>query len=217
MSEKSLLIPSLPQVNKPADLEKISAFLDTQKRNFIDIRPWPEFTDKPNVSFFIAHNRDSIFLKYDVEEKEVLARYRQINDPVYKDSCVEFFIAFDEDEAYYNLEFNRLGTCFGSFGTQRENRTLLPAKILEAIRNERTIMQKTDIAELAINWTLTLEIPIQIFCFHDFTSIRRKKCKVNFFKCGNDLTQPHYLVWNNIISEKPDFHLPEFFGGAEFI
>lgn len=39
---------------------------------------------------------------------------------------------------------------------------------------------------------------------------------VNFYKCGDDLPKPHYLCWNPIKSETPDFHLPEFFGNAIF-
>lgn len=35
--------------------------------------------------------------------------------------------------------------------------------------------------------------------------------KANFYKCGDGLTVPHYLSWSPIVTEKPDFHRPEFF------
>ncbi|MGZ3751000.1 MAG: carbohydrate-binding family 9-like protein [Mucilaginibacter sp.] len=216
MSNKRLQIPFLNDVNKDR-LEEISALLDKQEKHFIDIAPWPEFKDKPKVSFSIAHSKDAIFIKYDVTEKEVLARYKEINDPVYKDSCVEFFIDFDNDKAYYNIEFNRLGTCLGRFGADRENRAELPMDVLKTIKFERTLKQIKDSTEPAINWTLTVSVPIQVFCFHHFSSIQQVKCKMNFYKCGDDLSEPHYLAWNNIISEKPSFHLPEFFGEVEFM
>ena len=195
----------------------ISQLLDQSEKHLIDMVPWPDFSDKPKVSFCIAHNGDHIFLKYDVEEKEVLARYWHINDPVFKDSCVEFFIAFDDERDYYNLEFNRLGTCLGSFGSERKNRTQLPLTILDKIKYDRTIVQKKSSSEFIINWTLTILIPVQVFCYHKISSLKNKKGRVNFYKCGDDLSEPHYLAWNNIISEAPDFHLPEFFGVAAFM
>ena len=220
MSEKTLSISSLQSVNKTTPIGIISSLLDKQVKHLIDIEPWPsfpEYIDLPKVIFSMAHSSDCIFIKYDVTEHEVLARYKQINDPVYKDSCVEFFIIFDNDKSYYNIEFNRLGTCLGRFGSERENRTSLPVDLLEKIKYDRTLHQIKEGNDTAINWTLTVAIPIEVFCYHQFNSIQHKKSRVNFFKCGDDLSQPHYLAWNNIIAAEPDFHLPQFFGKAEFI
>lgn len=40
--------------------------------------------------------------------------------------------------------------------------------------------------------------------------------KANFYKCGDELQTPHFLSWNPINIEKPDFHRPDFFGSLEF-
>ena len=219
MIEKSLHIERLPGVNQFTPVGRIITLLDGEKSLPINMEPWPkypEYYDKPKASFKIAHGNDCVFLKYDVEEQEVLARYRKTNDPVYKDSCVEFFIAFGDDKAYYNLEFNRLGTCLGGFGIPGETRASLPADILETIRYERGILQTRGGTAPTINWTLTLVIPVQVFRFHQINPLKGQKCRVNFYKCGDDLTQPHYLAWNNIIAPKPDFHRPDFFGAGEF-
>lgn len=34
----------------------------------------------------------------------------------------------------------------------------------------------------------------------------------NFYKCGDLTAEPHYLSWSPIAFERPNFHLPEFFG-----
>jgi hypothetical protein len=217
MNERSLQIPFVPELKDVCSMMQVSDILDRCEKNAIDLLPWPKFPDKPQVSFAIAHAKDRIFIKYDVTEKELLARYKQTNEPVYKDSCVEFFIAPGEDRSYYNFEFNSLGTCLGAFGNQRNDRTLLPVEVLQTIKSEGSLKQIHINQEAAINWTLTLEIPLSVFCFHQLSSISHKKCRMNFFKCGDDLSRPQYLVWNNIISEEPDFHLPEFFGGVEFL
>ena len=215
MNTQKLQIPLLSGITKNTPISDIHSLLDVQQKHLININPWPkygEYFDLPTVSFKIAYNEDRILLKYDVIEKGALARYRQINDPVYKDSCVEFFISFDDEQPYYNFEFNRLGTCLCGYGPSKTERTHLPPNILSEIKYERTIEANVS----AIHWTLTLSIPVQVFCYHNFTSLKQKKCRVNFYKCGDDLTQPHYLVWNDITSEEPNFHLPEFFMNAEF-
>lgn len=38
----------------------------------------------------------------------------------------------------------------------------------------------------------------------------------NFYKCGDKLQTPHFLSWNPINLEKPNFHCPEFFGTLNF-
>src|ERR1700712_2978261 len=156
MIEKSLHIHRLPGVSQSTSVAGIVTLLDRERSIPIAIEPWPEYRqyyDLPKVSFRIAHGNDCIFIKYDVQEHEVLARYRKTNDPVYRDSCVELFIAFGDDKAYYNLEFNRLGTCLGGFGIEREGRASLVANLLETIRYERSILQTKGGPEPAINWT----------------------------------------------------------------
>ena len=217
MSGRSLLIPFLPELKDQLLMTRVSDVMDQQEKHPVDLLPWPKFPDKPKVSFAIAHASDHLFIKYDVTEKELLARYKRTNEPVYKDSCVEFFIEIGEDKAYYNLEFNRLGTCLGAFGPHRYDRKLIPVEILQTIRSERTLKQIHVNHEPVINWTLTLSIPIAVFCFNKLKSIRHKNCRMNFFKCGDDLSHPQYVAWNNIVSATPNFHLPEFFGKVEFL
>ena len=34
----------------------------------------------------------------------------------------------------------------------------------------------------------------------------------NFFKCGDDTAQEHYMSWNAVDVPHPNFHLPDYFG-----
>lgn len=131
---KKLQISYLPGIDPEMPLEEISAMLDKQDKLNIDNAPWPAYSYRPSAKFALVHSGDCLFLKFYVSEETIRARYRQTNDPVFKDSCVEFFISFGEEAKYYNLEFNCLGTCRAAFGAGRENRAFLPEKIIAQIR-----------------------------------------------------------------------------------
>ncbi|MBK0383660.1 hypothetical protein I5M32_11890 [Pedobacter sp. SD-b] len=173
-----------------------------------------KFAGKAN--FEIAYTDDALLVKFDVIEENILAIYNQPNDPVYKDSCVELFIALDNDQAYYNFEFNCKGTCLAGFGESKENRKLLDAKNIRNIRANSSFKSVIFEDKKMIKWELQLEIPKSVFQFHQIESFKRRAARLNLYKCGDDLPEPHFLSWRPIKSETPNFHLPEFFGNAVF-
>lgn len=164
----------------------------------------------------MAYNRDCLFLKYDVKENAVLARYRNTNDPVYKDNCVEFFIAFNGEKQYYNLEFNSLGTCLAGFGQSREDRQLLSESTISKIKHAGNLQEVAPDSQ-QVSWQLTLAIPAAVFSKHTITDFEGAQVRANLYKCGDDLPEPHYLAWSPIQHPQPNFHLPEFFGEMKFI
>lgn len=194
-------------------LEQISCFLDREEKKLLAFAPWKAYSYKPQVHYTIAHGRDSIFLKFYVKEQFVAAACGRANDPVYEDSCVEFFIGFEE-KGYYNLEFNSIGTCLAQFGSGRDDRSCLPIESVEKIRSLSMITRNSQPG--AVYWMITLAIPYSTFAFHAITSLSGKQCRVNFFKCGDRLPEPHYVAWTDIKAEEPNFHLPQFFGTMLF-
>ena len=92
---KEIKVKFLPLVNKNVGLSFISEQLNKIKSNAIDIEPWPGNNPKPQTHFVLAYGEDSLFLKYYVLENNIRAIYQEPNDPVHKDSCVEFFLAFE--------------------------------------------------------------------------------------------------------------------------
>ncbi len=177
---------------------------------------WTPLIDKPNVSFAIAYTADAILLKYFVEEYSMRITQNLNNAPVHVDSCVEFFICFNNENSYYNLEFNSIGICDTGFGKSKAERVSIPPEHIAKIKRESTILSRTDNGKTFINWELCLVIPSQVFIFHTITFFEGLKCKANFYKCGDDLPSPHFLSWQKIISEMPNFHLPRFFGNLHF-
>jgi hypothetical protein len=213
---KGLPIPFLSEINKDSDATMIRLQLEKVKEHSIDVESWPGYSNKPDVIFRIAYSSNCLFLQYKVTESETRVTFQQSNEPVYKDSCVEFFIAFGEEKAYYNFEFNLLGTCLASFGEGREDRKFQSAATIEKIRYYTFLTASNDAGVRLINWELILAIPNDVFSFHSFKTLRGRTGSANFYKCGDDLQSPHYLSWMPISSEKPDFHLRKFFGAVQF-
>jgi hypothetical protein len=212
---KLLKVPCLNGINKQTLANEAAVLLDSVDKQPINIVSWPQHNNKPVVSFAAGYTDDFFLLKFYVAEQYVPPVYQQINDPVHEDSCVEFFISFDNDGRYYNFEFNSIGTCFAGFGTTRTEREWLTPPVLEKIKHQ-TLIKNNDING-APGWELTLVIPGDVFCYHAIHSFKGKTGRVNFHKCGDKLPQPHYLTWNKIDSPRPDFHLPQFFGGIAFV
>lgn len=215
---KQIEIPFSEDLNRNADLGEISTFLDKLELKNIETQSWSAYHYKPKIMFSMAHSGDCIFIKFYVVEKYVQAIYRQTNEPVYKDSCVEFFIALDNGNDYYNFEFNCIGTCKAGFGTKnRQNRDFLPNEIIDQINRQALIRTGKNNPGGLTNWELTIAIPLEVFCYNKLLSFKGLKSRANFYKCGDNLPEPHFIVWNEIKASEPDFHLPEFFGKIHFL
>ncbi|WP_161947738.1 carbohydrate-binding family 9-like protein [Rufibacter ruber] len=210
-------VPFLPLLDRQSSLQEVSELLDNLEKHAIDAAPWPAFGYKPRVAFSVAHSSDCFLVKFYVQENAIRAVFRKTNDPVYKDSCVELFIAFNGEEAYYNLEFNSLGTCLMGFGNGKKDRQVFSESIIREIKRSAQLnVRESKRGATVVHWELTLLIPVDVFCCHDFATLDGQNCKVNFFKCGDDLPNPHYLTWSTVTAEEPNFHLPEYFGEMQF-
>lgn len=209
----NLIIPLLRQAGTLSDL---SLIMDKLDRHTIGFSPWPDFPYKPSVEFAIAHSGQSVFLKFYVTEKQVQAFNLDMNGPVYQDSCVEFFISWGDDKSYYNLEFSCSGTCNFGYGRHREKRELISKELIRMVRYQSAFTSVSTASPYQVHWELCVMIPLEVFSQHSLSSFDAQACKVNFFKCGDLLPEPHYLSWADISYPEPNFHLPEFFGQACF-
>jgi len=208
---KSLKVPRLNDI-APGDVEELHSALDKEKRHSLEFLLWENGSDeRPEVSFSIAHCNRYVLLKFFIEEKEIRANVTKINGAVWEDSCVEFFVSFDES-GYYNFEFNCIGTVLGAFRKNRNDRIHLPEDILKKIETHTKLNKRNDF----FYWEMLIVIPIELFFYHALQSLSGVECRGNFYKCGDGLSQPHYLAWAKIEADKPNFHLPQFFGNIKF-
>ncbi len=196
-------------------MNELSALLDTRTKNKLTNIPWPQYPYLPDVEFAMAYNEAAIFIKYYVSETAVRAANTSINSRVWDDSCVEFFISFDDTSNYYNLEFNCIGTACAGYGATKNHRQIISPQLVSQIQYQSVITNRQQ--DNTIHWELTIAIPKNIFCFTEPGVLKGKKCRVNFYKCGDLLPVPHFISWSNILAPEPNFHLPEFFGTLYFL
>jgi hypothetical protein len=207
-----LIIPQAGIIDEENFLNNISQLLDKKDRNNLSFTPWSKFPYKPEVAFSIAYNKEYIFLKYYVAEKQIRANANQINGPVWEDSCVEFFISLEEGGGYYNIEFNCIGTGLIGYGKSRKERERLDPEVVNKVKTMSVIRPSSN----KIEWELTLAIPTEVFIHQKHISLNNCKCRANFYKCGDKLDDPHFVTWSDIETTEPDFHRPEFFSTIIF-
>lgn len=180
---------------------------------YIDMLNWPmQFPYKPSCQFKIARSKYSIFIHFKVVESNIRALYANDQEPVWADSCVEFFCKLPEQKTYFNFEFNCIGTCLATRRLSRtENIVPLSREQLTSIKRYASLGSNPFDEKLGnYEWKLTAEIPFALIGIR--TDELPVVLNVNFCKCGDGTSIPHYLSWSHIATDMPDFHRSEFFG-----
>jgi hypothetical protein len=200
------------------DLALVAEALDSEVTPFtLDHVNWEKFPYKPEVAVQIAYNSEELFLKYTVCEQAVKAEITQSNGAVWTDSCVEFFISPDANDAYYNFEFNAIETALLGYRMSGQASEHATEEVIDSIRRESSLgHQPFSERKGKEEWTLVVAIPHSALFHHDFRPKPGVKTKANFYKCGDELSVPHFVSWTHINTETPSFHAPRFFGVLEF-
>ena len=192
--------------------------LEATSWHVIDTVNWPKYAYRPEVQFRMAYCDSAFLLQYRVKEQAVRAVAATDNGEVWKDSCVEFFVTPADDGIYYNFEFNCAGTCLLSAGSSRHGRESAQLSLIATIRRQPSLGRHPfGERKGEKEWDMTLVVPFTCLFKHYGYSPVGKTLRANFYKCGDDMSVPHFLSWKPIKTEEPDFHRPEFFGTVKFV
>lgn len=142
-------------------------------------------------------------------EENPKAVYSKRDEPMYKDSCLEFFVApLEEKEEYINVEMNSKGAFLCEFGKGKYDRVFVSSltdssPIVDAFKGE-----DMNGAFWGVTVKLTKTFLRELYKTEniDFTTV-----KANFYKCGDDCDVPHYLAFSPVTTLPPGFHNPECF------
>lgn len=201
-----------------ADAKTASVILNTEIQNhFIKSVNWhSQFPYCPDSEFIIARSVDSLYIKFKISENNLRASYVNDQDPVWEDSCVEFFCKKPLSDTYMNFEFNCIGTCVATTRKGRD-KNVVPFSENQMKQIDRFPLlyrQAFREKEGPGYWELTVRIPFELMEI-DPTDLPEMLLG-NFYKCADGTSTPHYVSWNPILKTTPDFHCPEFFGELRF-
>ncbi len=178
----------------------------------IAIYKWVESVEYEAYAQLVYVEGFGFICKMTCMENDPLAQYTQYGDPVYLDSCMEFFAAWD-NVSYINIESNSKAALVVQFGKTKKNRK----DATEYLSMDEMFVVTPSVEE--DRWTLTMEIPIsKLQKFYPLVSedtfVSGYTFKGNFYKIGSDPTDGtrHYGMWNEINTPTADFHQPAYFG-----
>ena len=165
---------------------------------------------RPEVRFRAGWNDSGIRVWMECRESDPLRRVCEPNGRVWCDSCMEFFLAPGPraQDGYFNFEMNALGALLLGFGVSDTE------FVFDDFPRSRIPLR----AEVgADSWNLDLTVPFALIQ-RRFPGFRAQSGAVlhgNFYKCGDETAQPHFLCHFPIDPARvpePNFHRPEFFG-----
>lgn len=199
------------------DLTEASALLDKVPVQPVACNNWKtDYPYSPDVKFRMAHNGSELFIKFSVTEECTMAKVSEDNGEVWTDSCVEFFLALD-DTGYYNFEFTCIGKALLGFRKERPAAVHAAPEIMASIKRFPTLgTQNFDEQKGKNDWELTVAIPATALFRHGINTWTGAKATANVYKCGDNLSQPHFLSWKPIDTPTPDFHVARCFTEVEF-
>lgn len=213
----NLIIPKQNISQYETVFDKIKLLNEAGLHLAIDKINWPkDFSKLLQVTVHIAHDNKRIYLYYQVEGEKLRVVNTKDFMSVWEDSCVEFFMQRKGEKTYRNFEFNAHGVLLASKRESKESAEQLTEALMSTIERFTTIHHTYKAGLQRSNWTLYAEIPKEALGFTADEKLSQQIIGANFYKCGDETDEPHYISWNPIDTPTPNFHVPQFFGELIF-
>ncbi|AVM45184.1 hypothetical protein FYJ85_08095 [Victivallaceae bacterium BBE-744-WT-12] len=178
---------------------------------------------RPETRFRLQYDREGLYGLFSVRDRFVRCVARKFQDPVCRDSCVEFFVRPAHGRGYVNFEFSAAGVLLAQHVADCRRRPgtddVRPLTEREAagIRIYHSLPGRIE-QELAQEtcYELGFFLPFSIFAgTHGAPApVSRTVWSGNVYKCGDDTSHPHWASWRPV--RRVNFHEPDCFGDLEF-
>ncbi len=180
--------------------------------------PWPEQPgEKQRTEGKLIWDDEALYVGYTCRDKDIVAKFEDRDDPVYRDDCVEIFInpAPAQTAYYYGLEMNCRGVLYDYF-------YIWPTTLLKRFDLEGAELATTWIGTLNDSsdrdrvWYLEVRIPFENFeAFYPDPPGDGERWRVQMNRW--DGTDKRALSeWTPSGKDWPDPHRPRGFGILEF-
>jgi hypothetical protein len=178
---------------------------------------------RPEVSVRLLYDNSALWTRFFVTDKYVRCLHTGFQEPVYQDSCCEFFLEPATTTGYFNIEINAVGALLISHITdpRRTADSLAGQQLLgNAVNNALTRWTTLEgVIDPEIPGPITYEVvyslPYALLGEGVAVPVAGDTWKGNFYKCSENSSHPHWGAWAPI-GEKLDYHQPDKFGMLEF-
>jgi hypothetical protein len=180
---------------------------------------------RPAVAAKLMYDVANLYLRFRVEDRFVVAKHAEFQNPVWRDSCVEFFVQPRMTGGYFNFEIN-CGGALLSYYIEDWTRSADGFAKFTPISAEhgRQIRITHSLPSLVMperqeptEWRVACAIPLEVLEAYagPLGPLAGQTWRGNFFKCADDSSHPHWASWAPI-GEELNFHQPKYFGSLRF-
>jgi hypothetical protein len=180
---------------------------------------------QPDARAKLLYDAANLYLRFRVDDQFVVARHTQFQDPVWRDSCVEFFVQPRPSGGYFNFEINCGGALLSNF-IEDPARTADGFVKFTRLSPEQAAqieishsMPSSVVPEQAgpVDWHIGCRIPLAVLAAYTgpLGPLPGQVWRGNFYKCADDSTHPHWGSWAPI-GEELNFHQPGCFAPLKF-
>ncbi|MBQ7800545.1 MAG: hypothetical protein IJ370_08620 [Oscillospiraceae bacterium] len=174
----------------------------------IDIFCWTYNYKPKTFAQLVFIEGKEIRAKLTCYETDPETRCDTFGQDVWKDSCLEFFAAFNPEtpDIYVNCEMNSAGAALMALGNNDVENRVSADKILGHIPYFAGEVFED-------HWCAEVRLTVEDIKTLFGVEIKRGfKFKGNFFKCGDETKFEHYGMWCRSVAVIPQFHRPQYFG-----
>lgn len=180
---------------------------------------------RPESEARLLFDEQCLYALFHVQDRYVRAVASGLQVPVYEDSCVELFIQPPAGRGYFNFEMN-CGGALLLYHIEDPTRTAdgfarfrpVEERHLSSMRVYHSMPHRVE-PEIAqpLAWSVEYSVPFSLLEPYTGLPVRPRGSgwRVNFYKCGDKTSHPHWGAWSPI-GEELNFHQPERFGELEF-
>ena len=176
----------------------------------MELYPWDESGYTPKATITMVYNEEMLRVRLQSPICELTVLTNQDDGPVWKDNCLELFLApYPDHPDYINFECNPLCAMVIGKGAGRKNRISLVSLLKPLMKVSSTIYAGKG---YEINYTIPLAALAEIY---DRPLLQKGDIlRMNAYICGEATPIMHFGMLFPIETPAPDFHRPEFFGEA---
>jgi len=178
---------------------------------YVDIYKWGDAYTPTMFAQAVFKEGDGFYIRLECEETDPRAVYSNYNDPIYEDSCMEFFAIYKPERSskYINIEMNA-NAAYLCYLCDSINATNPIDKFTDSLPELKC--EKTD-----TSWILELHVPVDMLddVYGGDTLTEGDSILMNIYKCGDKTHTAHYGSWAEVDSATPNFHVPKSFCEVE--